>query len=153
MLKKAVACLMGLLTICALPAHAGPRRVLHKIGHAIVTHKLLLGETVAMGVAGQFDVHSTETALRRCPTCTEGNLFLPARPSPTELQGEVAATTLLFSFGDWFALWTGNDPGCLPTETDLLCKKSFWTIASLGLTGENVGLHAYGTYNNNRNTP
>lgn len=123
-----------------------------RLGRAVVTDKLLLGETVAMEVAGQFDIHSTETALRRFPTCTEGNLSLPSRPPPTELQGEGAATTVFFSGGDWYALWTGNDPGCLPTETDRLCKKSFWTIASLALTGENVGLHAYATYNNDKNT-
>lgn len=151
-MMRSVISLICLVVLCALPAHAGPG-FLKKIGRAVATHKLLVAETLAVEVLAQFDIHSSEVALRRCPDCTEGNFLLPARPTGFEFQGEAAATTLVLAAGNWYLLSIAKDSGCPATDLSLWCKKGFWTGATLGTTAEFAGLHAYGAVHNNSLQP
>jgi len=138
-----------ILVLCfSFPAQAAPRFV-KAIGHAIKTHKLLLGEAAAMEAAAAFDVRSTEDGMRRCPQCQETNIFLPGRPSSAELWGASAAFDLGVSAANWYALRVGNDPECDANDTAAWCKKKFWQGMTLGLAGEMVGLHIWGTVRNN----
>lgn len=131
-----------------LPAHAGPGRFFKKVGHAIATHKLLLAEAAVMELSAQPDIHSSEAAMRRCPACEEGNIFMPDRPSPLEFQGYAIASTVAFSAANWYELRIGNDPGCPVADKAMWCRKRFWQSLTLSLTGEIVGLHLYGKHHN-----
>jgi hypothetical protein len=141
--------LIAFLFLSALPVQASPPRLFKKIRHAIVAHRLLLAEAAAMETSAEFDIHSSEAALRRCPSCEEGNIFLPDRPSPAEFQGDQVAWTIGMSAANQYELSIGNDPGCEASNHTAWCKKGFWKGLTLTLTGEVVGLHAYGTYRNN----
>jgi hypothetical protein len=141
-----MAALMIFFSFFSVSAQAGPPHFLKRIGHVMQTHKLLLAEAGAMEFSAQFDIHSTEAALRRCPSCAEGNPFLGGHPSPARLQGYEAGLNVLMSTINGYEL---RDPGCGPGDNSTWCKKSFWRGMSLIVTGEVVGLHAYATHHNN----
>jgi hypothetical protein len=145
--------LLCFVILCVPPAHAGPPRLLKKVGRVIATHKLLLAETVVVEVSAQFDIHSSEAAFRRCPDCSEMQPLLPARPTPLQYQGYTGAFSIGFAAANWYILDVGKDPGCPATDTALWCKKDFWKDASLGLTAEWVSLHAYATHHNDSLQP
>jgi hypothetical protein len=141
-----IAALVLVFSLFSVPAQADPPHFLQRLGHAVRAHKLLLAEASAMEVSAQFDIHSTESALRRCPTCEEGNPLLGSHPSPARLQVYEGGLNILMSTLNGYEL---RNPGCGPGDHSASCKKGFWRSMSLVVTGEAVGLHAYATHHNN----